>query len=159
MIQSFVVIAGMLILMELCVRVRDKSTSFMISSSNGPNRRRMINGKQSVRRSSANQSSIYSVSSPLSASQIAGVSLSDSCSYQNLRPTTRLDVAQASNGATTSDNVEEIQEDPRFRYESLSTPSCNIKSQYRYQSLRENTVDSKGTCWNLKRLKCELRLV
>lgn len=164
LIQSFVVITGMLVLMELCVRVRDKSSSFTISAGGPHRQRRLINGKRSssTRRSSSsdNQSSIYAVSSsPLSASQVAsatGVTLSDSCSYQNWRPTTRPGAVLAPNGGASTNGVDQIEQDYSYRYESL-TPSCNIRSQHRYQSLMENIENSTDSSWSLKNMKCELR--
>lgn len=49
LIQSFVMIVGMLAMMEICIRVRDKSSSYMISAIGGPSgpnrRRRFLNGE------------------------------------------------------------------------------------------------------------------
>lgn len=165
LIQSFVVIFGMLVLMELCVRVRDKSSTFTISSA-GPNRhRRLINGKRSVKKSNDNQSSIYAVSSSSSSSPsswspssvAAGVTLSDSCSYQNWRPTTKPDAVLAPSGKhSTNNSFDDIEKDPSFHYESLASPSCSIKSKHRYQSLTENIEHSTKVYRSFENMKCEL---
>lgn len=86
LIQSFVMIAGMLAMMEICVRVRDKSSSFTISSivngSSSHRRRRFSIGKLfHLNLNGANNNESTPIYSVLSSSQSTSNSLDRNQSF------------------------------------------------------------------------------
>lgn len=168
LIQSFVMITGMLAMMEICVRVKDKRSSYTISaigfgSSNHSSRSRRFlnNGKRHRNGTSSESLPIYSVLSSSSSSHRTSDSLSsenhqanaEATNYRSLQTNNVVkgDIDNSNSGNSLSSDI--------VRISSVNSASCDdgslvlsYKSLHNSESLEEEQQQLHQQQPNLTRL-------